>query len=390
MFSLKINLIGCDEEKVPLAARERLQRWAVMDEDLASMKDFQSKVLQKEGETRLLVVSVGNAHDVAALKRLNTSYPCYPILAVVDSTEDSSLVTKCLRAGAMQVVHPPVDGNDLQEALDCIASKHAGLGTLAKQIAVVGASGGCGCTTVAINLSYELARVTKQRCILMEMALRKGTVANYLDVTPRYTVTDLICDLGRVDSFILQGALTEVAENFSVLVGPYDAIQADPIDLEDTMQFVGMVRHFAPWLVLDIPTAYDELFFRSLNGADQIVIVAEQTVAAIRGVQIICESLKTSRPIVVINRYSGKRNSLSLTKIQQFLPNCDICTLAYDDSVIAATNAGKPLRVQSPKSPILADLGTLVQKLETKPNATGDSEKSQSILGRISRALSLS
>jgi pilus assembly protein CpaE len=389
MYSLKINLIGCDEEKVPFAARERLQRWAVMDADFASMKDFQSKVLQREGETRLLVVFVGDADDVAALKQLNTSYPRYPILAVVDATEDSSLVTKCLRAGALQVVHPPVDDNDLQEALDCIASKHTGMATLAKQIAVVGASGGCGCTTVAINLAYELARATKERCILMEMALRKGTVANYLDVTPRYTVTDLICDIRRIDSFILQGALTEVAENFSVLVGPYDAIQADPIDLEDTLRFVGMVRHFVSCLVLDIPTTYDELFFRSLNSAERIVIVAEQTVSAIRGVQIICESLKDRRPNVVINRYSGKRSSLSLAKIQQFLPNCDVCTLPCDDAAIDATNAGKPLRMQSPKSPLLADLGTLIQKLETKPE-TNASEKSQSILSRISRVLSLS
>ena len=51
--------------------------------------------------------------------------------------------------------------------------------------------------------------------------------------------------------------------------------------------------------------------------------------------------------------------------------------------------AGKPLRMQCPKSPLLADLSTLVEKLQTKPES-GATEKGQSIFSRISRVLSLS
>src|SRR5262249_48641137 len=152
-------------------------------------------------------------------------------------------------------------------------------------------------------------------------------------------------DIGRVDSLILQGALTEIDEHFKVLVGPYNTIQSDDLDLKNTFKFVHLVRSLAEWLVLDVPTTYDELFFESMNTADQIVIVAEQTVSAIRGTQIICDSLGSRRPMVVINRYSSKRSSLSIGHIQQFLPNCDVFTLPHDQAVIDSVNAGKTLRM---------------------------------------------
>ena len=145
---------------------------------------------------------------------------------------------KSMRAGALQVVHAPVMADDLQEALDCIAAKHDGLRKLAHLVTVTGTVGGCGGTAVAINLAYELARLTKARCILMELALCKGVVANHLAISPRYTTTDLVADIRRIDSFILQGALTEVAENFCVLAGPYESIKTDTGDLASALQLV--------------------------------------------------------------------------------------------------------------------------------------------------------
>jgi pilus assembly protein CpaE len=303
---------------------------------------------------------------------------------VVDAASDSTLVMKSMRAGALQVVHPPVVADDLQEALDCIAAKHEGLRKLAQLITVTGSVGGCGGTAVAINLAYELARLTRARCILMELALRKGVVANYLGITPQYTTTKLVNDIGRVDSFILQGALTEIAENCCVLAGPYDTIQIENPNLDSTMQLIQLTRHLATWLVLDLPSTYDDLFFRSLTAADQIVVVADQSVAAIRSVQMLCDSLGKRRPIVVINRYNSKSSGLSVDRMQKFLPGCEICTVTHDPAVGESMNCGQPLGAYASRSPVLADIDALVKLLE--PDApTG---QPQSILSRLGRALS--
>jgi Flp pilus assembly CpaE family ATPase len=390
MYSLKINLVGCDEETVPPAAREILQRWAVIDDDYPNVTALQKKVLMKEGETRLIVIHINSANDISELKRLNSLYPRYPILAVVDASSDSTLVMKCMRAGALQVVHPPVLPDDLLDALDCIAAKHEGLSKIAKLVAIAPSVGGCGGTTVAINVAYELGRLAKERSILMELSLRKGVLADYLNIAPRYTTTSLIADIGRVDSFILQGALTEVAENFSVFVGPYESIQTEKPDLDSTMQLVQLTRHLAASVVLDIPSTYDDLFFRCLLTADRIVLVADQSVAAIRGAQMVCDSLGQHRPIVLINRYNPKLSGLSCEKIQGFLPGCEICALENDLMVAAAMNNGKPLRLHSPRSRALGDLDALIKKIAASDPKDGGTEAKQSIMSRLGHALSLS
>ncbi len=220
----------------------------------------------------------------------------------------------------------------------------------------------------------------------MELALRKGVVANHLSISPRYTTTDLVTDISRIDSFILQGALTEVAENFCVLAGPYETIKTDTGDLESVMQLVQLTRHLATWLVLDVPGTYDDLFFSSLMSADRIVLVAEQSVAAIRGVQMVCSSLKQRRPIVVINRYNAKKGGLSVDRIQDFLPECDVCTVADDPAVGESMNSGQPLGIYSPRNPVLADLDALIRKME--PSAVPDGNGKRTIIGRLGRALS--
>ena len=99
MYGVIVNLIGCNEQNVPSAARAILQRWAVIDVDYPTVSAVQKNVLEKEGETRLLIIHVGSAEDVLELKRLNGIYPRFPILAVVDASGDPTLVMKSMRTG---------------------------------------------------------------------------------------------------------------------------------------------------------------------------------------------------------------------------------------------------------------------------------------------------
>ncbi|MEX1223953.1 MAG: hypothetical protein WEA31_05335 [Pirellulales bacterium] len=385
MYSVEINLIGCDEQMIPVAARNVLQRWAIVDASYPTVTAVLSNVLILNDETRLFVMYIGSPYDVTELKRLSSHYPGYPILAVVDMTCDPELVMSSMRAGAMQVIRQPVLPDELKEALDCIAAQHQGLSKLAQLVAVTSTVGGCGGTTVAINTAYGLARLVNARCILMELALRKGVIANHLGVTPRYSTTDLAGDIHRVDSSILEAALTEVVPNLSVIAGPYDSIHTDRVDLDKVMQLVQLTQSMASWLVLDVPGTFDDLFFRTLSVADQIVLVADQTVASLRGAQMVCATLGARRPIVVINRYQQNNGGLTVDRIREFLSGCDIHTLANDPAVIDSMNCGQALSTSSRNSPVLADIDALVLKLEPAIQLAG---KNNSVLRRLGRALS--
>jgi pilus assembly protein CpaE len=392
MYNLKIHLIGCDEQVVSAECREILGKWAILDEEFPHPWAMFKSVLNVEGETRLLVVHIRSAEDLPALRRTISTYPKYSILVVLDVHNDPTLVVKCMRAGAAQVVHAPVVVDDLREALECIDGRQGELAKLANVTMVTGAVGGCGTTTVALNLAYELARRDAQRGILMELALRKGMLAYYLNIEPRYTTTSLAADIARIDSFILEGALTSVDDNFGVLVGPYETIETEAIALDSVMRLVQLTRHLAASLVLDVPSTYDEVFFRTLADADRVVLVADQSVAAIRGAQMICHALDQTKPLVIINRYDTKLASLSVDRIQKALPDCELFTLASHPAFMAAANSGQVLRVSEPRCPVLDDFERLLQRLAPSGGEAPLPEKKSgdSIITRLGRALSLS
>ncbi|HTQ39672.1 MAG TPA: hypothetical protein VMJ32_11635 [Pirellulales bacterium] len=390
MYSLKINIIGCDDRVLPPVAREILHRWAIIDVDYPSMAAAIQQALVTESEPRLFVVNIDSADAVQELKRLSGSFAGCPIVAIVDTAIDSTLVVRCMRAGATQVIQSPVDPEDLGETLNCIKAQHGRISTLARLVAVSGAVGGCGGSMIAINMTDALARLQRAPCILMELALRKGVLANHLDITPRYSIADLVADIQRVDSFILRGALTEVAENFSALAGPYQAIESVTADTDTVMRLVTLTRHLASWLVLDVPCTYDELFFRALTTADQIVVVVDQTVAAIRGAQMVCDGIGQRQPLIVINRYNPKIEGLTVDRIQRFLPTCQICTVEYDTKVIDSMNHGQALRLHAPHSPILPDIDHLATVIDSPVPADQTNRKQSGLLDRIARVFSLS
>jgi pilus assembly protein CpaE len=389
MFCTKIHLIGCDEQSLPTEAIAALRSWGTLDEDFIDAATAVRGLWMTESEIRLFVLRVVLEEDLVALKELAVKFPGRPILAIVDPSDNSEMLLRTMRAGATQVVTAPASPSELAAALNCL-SKEIGNVIPAKTIAVTGASGGCGSTAIAINLAYEIAALKKTPCILLELALRKGVVANCLDIQPRYTTADLVSQIYRVDSHLLKGALTERGRDFSVLAGPYQSIETATPDPESAMQLVELTRPLANVLVLDIPSTFDDLYFKALATADEVVLVTEQTVASIRGAQMVCEVLDGRYPLVVVNRFDRKTNGLPVERLHQFLKPCELQTVAYDEQLIRSMNDGKALRECSPRSAALADIDTLVETLVRQPHEKSPAQKPSTILGRLTRALSLS
>ena len=80
---------------------------------------------------------------------------------VVSSSSDGSLILRAMRAGAKEFITQPVSGEELIAALERIAFAQSG-GARGKvrgctSIAVAGASGGVGSTSLAVNIGCALA-----------------------------------------------------------------------------------------------------------------------------------------------------------------------------------------------------------------------------------------
>src|SRR5262249_52453003 len=148
---------------------------------------------------------------------------------------DPELLLAISRAGAGAMLALPLDAEELRAALACLKATHSPpLPVSARRIiAVASATGGCGASTLAINLSYEIATHFNRSCILADFA-HGGMVAECLDLTVRHTLSDLLCDMRSLDGSFLERALLSVNDNFRVLAAPRleeEPLQGTPEDI---------------------------------------------------------------------------------------------------------------------------------------------------------------
>jgi pilus assembly protein CpaE len=386
MYCMNIVVIGCDARILNDVRREALNHLATIEAEFDDLPSALHGVDPTANESRMFIVQVGSVAELSQLKRISGTFVGRPILALVDADKDASMVVKAMRAGAIQVVLLPFQRADFGAALDCIAVQFGLAPARAQTIAVAGASGGCGATTVAINLANEIAVAKKLKCILMELSLRMGVLANYLDIQPRFTTSDLLFDKS-VDTEAVKQSLTAINDELSILSGPYQTVEPGAIVPDDVLTLIELVSRLSEVVVLDVPCTFDDLYFKAIAAADKFVLVTQQKVSSMRSVQMVCETLPELPVIVVINRYDAKMQGFTTNKLRALLKCPGLLTIANDPLVRVAGDQGQLLRQAAPKSAALTDIRVLMETLIPKELDPDHAANKSSLLGRLSGQL---
>jgi pilus assembly protein CpaE len=372
MYPLNVCLIGRDEGLTAAIRRELTRCGALVQAEFRNVETAAASLRASSEEMRLFIFSLHNQGDLDQLRRLSSTFVGRPIIALVPEGSDLPTVLAVMRAGAMQVIVLPLDSEDCQQALQCVALQFGHPPTETSVIAVSGVTGGCGASTFALNLAYEIAEERGQKCCLVELSFKMGSLATYLDVEPKFTTQDLFALGNRLDFYVLQGALLPVTDKLSFLAGPQLPTSPLTPTAADVTHLLSYVKQLAGVVVLDLPCTYDDCFYGTLAGVSQVVLVGEQKVASIRALKVAQESLTRDPNIpparLLINRYDSKLPGLGLDRLTELLGTPEVLTLANDYSaVMTAVNNGKPLRVDAPKSTALADIRRLMYTLLDEP-----------------------
>lgn len=410
MFPMPVSLIGCSGELLQLLRLELSVHAARIEAEYLGVEsalnalratqtvdDTRKQQLTRgrpepqmtpEGPRRLFIVALDSAQELPSIKRLSSFLPGNPILVLIHGSGDQNVPIIAMRMGASQVVMLPLQADDFKMALDCIASQY-GAPVANQVIAVAGATGGCGTTTIAINVAYEIAQSRPLRVILAELSLQVGKLPLYLNVEPRYTTHDLLREIHRLDLYFMQQALTPIVDRFHILAGPYHAVSPLAVPSTDVLLLIECLRQLADIIVLDVPCTYDSNYFDTLNAADQVVLVGEQKVPSIRALQMVHSTLVDKPHMVVMNRYDPNLPGFGVDRLRQMLKADDVHTIASDYfSVSSAVNQGLPLRLKEPRSRVVTDLAVLANKLLPVEGEEAKN-KGDGMFGGLKRALGI-
>ncbi|RUL82326.1 PAS domain S-box protein [Tautonia sociabilis] len=128
---------------------------------------------------------------------------------------------------------------------------------------------------------------------------------------------------------------------------------------------IDSARHF-DLIILDVPCTYDERYFETLTTANHSILIGEQTLSSVRALKLVHESLEGARGgsephVIAINRYDPKNSVFSVGRLLGPIGVPSLSTIACDVAAAsAALHKGCPVRLVAPRSPLVADVASIV------------------------------
>jgi pilus assembly protein CpaE len=238
--------------------------------------------------------------ELAVIKRQHSATGILVVLPRLEGT----LVLDAMRSGANECVAEPITLEELNAALARIAAQRPSR-RRGDVFAVIGAKGGVGATTVAVNVATMLNKLQPSSTLLMDLHLTYGDAAILLGAEPRFSTLDALENTHRMDAAFLRTLVSQTKSGLNVL-GSSDHPVSTPVDVTRIRSLIDLAAHQFRFLVLDVPRT-DAAVLDSLEAASRVVVVANQEVATIRSAARMTAALEQrygkERVDVVISRF---------------------------------------------------------------------------------------
>ena len=243
---------------------------------------------------------------------------------------------------------------------------------LGRVFTIGGPTGGCGKTTVAVNLAAMLGRSGAHKVVLVDLDVQFGEVTAALQLRPIHTLYDVLYDTdeqhasGTEIAEALATGLTDTGYGFSVLPAPRDPVQGDAVSADDVVQLLVSLRQQADYIVVDTPTGLREGVLAALDMSDDVVVVSQVDVPGVANLRTFLSMLKRlgrdpDHQYVLLNKEMADSGVTAHDAIEILGPVAG--TMPFDPAVLRALNEGRPLCASEPEHPVARTLWTALEGL---------------------------
>jgi len=268
------------------------------------MADLKALAMAGARQPDVLVVDVRERSTMPVeLAEIKRQHPSTGIVVVLPGL-DGTLVLQAMRAGASECVAEPVTRGELEGALSRIAAQRPSP-RRGDVFAVIGAKGGVGATTVAVNVATILNKLRASSTLLMDLHLTYGDAATFLGAEPRFSALDALENMHRLDAAFLRTLITQTKSGLHLLASSSHPVST-PVEAARMRSLIELAAAEFPYVVLDVPRS-DAAALDALEPAGSIVVVANQEVATVRSAARMASALEQrygkERVTVVITRF---------------------------------------------------------------------------------------
>lgn len=283
----------------------------------------------------LMIVNV-DGDPTQAVDLIRTVVQNNPGVAVLPASRvrDSSVILQVIRAGAREFLTLPTPPQELLDTVSRLVDRRDE-GQVSAQgatpadggsqvIAVTGAAGGIGCTTIAVNLATTLAKTCGHEVVLADFDLMLGSLDACLDIIPDQTLQGVIQNVDRLDLMLLKRSMTRHSSGLYVLPHPIAMEDSAKIDPEALRRVLVMLKAAFPTVVIDASKGLQSSDFVAFEMADVILLVIQLDLTCLRNTARLLQLFAqfegyTERVRLIVNRSGSHETEISLKKAEETL-----------------------------------------------------------------------
>jgi pilus assembly protein CpaE len=296
----------------------------------------------------ILIESEGRADELLAnLDLLAEVCDSGTRVVVVGRINDVAFYRELTKRGVSEYLIAPVNALDIVRAV-CGLFSHADAKPVGRIIAVVGAKGGVGSSTVAHNVAWAIARDLSLDAVVTDLDLAFGTAGLDFNQDPPQGIADAVFSPDRIDTGFVDRLLSKCTDHLSLLAAPATLDRVYDFSAEAFDGVMDALRTNIPCVLLDVPHQWSAWTKRLLVSADDILVVASPDLANLRNAKNIVDLLKSARPndhrpFYCLNQVGvPKRPEIAPADFAKALEDDPLAVIPFDPQMFgAAANNGQ-------------------------------------------------
>lgn len=343
-------------------------------EKFSTLEDAYKVVLPETSYVIIVDISDNTKELLDLVNKISLENKCCRFI-LVSYHVNTNFIVDALRSGAKEFLGKPIIKEELIAVFEKVISQFNCNQTVEDRSMVISTfsnKGGLGKTTVAVNLAKELAEVTKERVVLVDLNMHLGDVTAFLDINPNYDIKYIIDNLDRAnDDFLLATLEQYKSSNFYILADSPYREPTDEIKVKDVIRLLKVLRKTFSYIILDNSSNIDNKITAICDESDLILFVTTANLPTLRNCQR-CLTLfdkfgyKDDKLKIVLNRYISNEE-YKIEDVEAVLDKKIFWKIPNNYfTVIEAINKGITLKEINPNSNVTENYRLLAQEIANR------------------------
>jgi pilus assembly protein CpaE len=268
-------------------------------------------------------------------------------VVVIGQQNDVVLYRELVRRGVSDYLIAPISPFDVVRAISGLFTA-TDAKPVGRVIAVIGAKGGVGASTIAHNIGWAVAHDLALDSVITDLDLAFGTAGLDYNQDPPQGIADAVFSPDRIDHAFIDRLLSKCTEHLSLLAAPATLERAYDFGAEAFDAIFDALRASMPCVVLDVPHQWTDWTRHTLVSADEILIVAMPDLANLRNAKNLFDFLRGARandrrPFYCLNQVGvPKRPEIKPAEFAKALEDQPVAIIPFEPQVFGtAANNGQ-------------------------------------------------